>query len=165
MGLGARNLQPTNSLFFALFFFVSFTSEVAAWVDGEGGEGGCCVYPQEVQTDIDVLRRSFRETAAQDLLDQQFVGRLCANHTCGSLSEDQASRFLDRERAAAERRTASRNKSINLWIAVFGLLVATGGLIVSVFALRQSVRNERDIGHLQTEKVLSSEKKHDSQEP
>ena len=155
MGQGSHKLQSINSLFFALIFSAGFTSEVAAWDGGEGGEGGCCGYPQEVQADIDVLRESFRETAAQDLLDQQFVGRLCTNHDCGSLSEDQAGRFLDRERAAAERRIDSRNKSVNLWIAIFGVLVAAGGFIVSVIALRQSARNERDIGRLQSKRAYT----------
>lgn len=111
--------------------------------------GGCCGFPAELRADIEALRESFSRSELQQLLDQQFIGGLCQNHECGQLSEDQASRFLDRERIATERQDESRQNRINLWIALSGALFAGGSMLVSVMALRQAGRNERDIGRLE----------------
>ena len=124
-------------IIFCLSFGISVVpaSRLSAWggdgSDGIGGGfgagggdgcGGC--YPESVQRDADNLRSSFFNLPVQELLDQQFLGQLCQNHECGQLSEDQASRFLGREREAARERRETVEREQQAFYSQSSLLLA-----------------------------------------
>ncbi|PTW50288.1 hypothetical protein C8N38_105247 [Rhodovulum kholense] len=88
-------------------------------------------------------------------MDQQILGTLCENHVCGTLSETQASRLLDR--AVSEKRYAHEQKARNeaKWMTRVGVGFTAIGLLIAWLAYRQSqeadrrsVRNEVEIEHL-----------------
>ena len=132
------------------FLTVSSSLGVQAWAFGTGGYGGgCCGVPPELEEDAKTLRKGFNLESAETLLDQQILGSICTNHVCGELSEEQASRLLDRSLAAAQETSQWWNAFWSWIVAGLGLAIAAGGLWISVIALRQSDRNEREIGQLQ----------------
>ncbi|MEL6680096.1 MAG: hypothetical protein AAFQ51_15430 [Pseudomonadota bacterium] len=110
-----------------------------------GGHGGsCCIrIPPELEELAAELERSFAGTSQENLARQRWAGSLCRNHPCnGQISEEQAKDLLDSFAA----REARRNAALVSW---GGLGVAVLGLFLSIIGLRQSARNERDIGRLQ----------------
>ena len=135
----------------------SLTAILSIW-DGmawsyvtDGGGGYClgCGVPPELEADAKALRELFNDDRVENLLDQQILGSLCDKQTCGELTEEQAGRLLDRW---LDSRQEFRQWWSAFWswiVAGLGLAIAAGGLWISVIALRQSNRNEREIGQIQ----------------
>jgi hypothetical protein len=133
-----------------LTIFLDGNTEAWAYVTGGGGSGCfACGVPPELEPDAKTLRDGFSRESVEDLLDQQILGSICTNHECGELTEDQASRLLDRSLTAAQQVSQWWNAFWSWIVAGLGLVIAAGGLLISAIALRQSNRNEREIGQLQ----------------
>ena len=117
--------------------------EAVAYVTGDGGCFGCNVEAEPIAS---ALEKSFAQTDVDILARQSWAGTICDHHPCandfGVVDEGMARDLLDVHLA---RRDAWWQK-LAIWV---GIAVASLSLIVSFLALRQTSRNERDIGRLQ----------------
>lgn len=120
--------------------------------------------PPERLSRARTLEESFRGTDRNTLAQQAWAAQICQFHPCADeVTEEQAKDllrdFVSREqrqqelaRAEAQRAEdltrADRDRLVGWLGTALSILIAAGGLAVSVMAMRQSRRNERDIGRL-----------------
>lgn len=160
---------------FLLFLFLSLAGGTASAFgasDGDGGgwgagadsgcgwacgEGGANWIPESIEEQANALWEDFGKLSRKELFNQQILGTLCQNNSCGGLSEEQASRLLTRavefERDAAinrERREAKWLTRIGAIFTAAGLLIAWLAYRQSIEADRRSVRNQMEIKYLKS---------------
>lgn len=123
----------------------ALTTPALAFGDG-GSDEGCCGVPTTFERDVLTLRESMEgaNVTTIELLQRQFAGTLCEHFDCGGLSEDQASRFLDRLNASTQQEQDSKRASVNTWLAAGALLVGLLGLLLSAFAIWRTPEGQHD---------------------
>ena len=121
------------------------------------GTGGCgsCGLPESLEEDAKSLQNDFEKLSFQELLNQQILETLCENNNCGSLSEAQASRLLDRAIAYNKEQRDAQDRWESILMTRIGVVFSFFGLVIAWLAYRQSrdadrrsVRNEVEIEHL-----------------
>lgn len=137
-----------------LLVFLATSLNAFGGGDG-GGDGGCCSVPKALEDDAKSLRQDFAKLSFRELQDQQLLGTLCANNACGRLTEEQASKLLDRAIAYAQAETAARDRREAKLLTYAGVVFTGLGLLLAWLAYRlskeadrRSVRNEVEIEHL-----------------
>ena len=155
----SRALRLTLCIASSMGVGLAFSTSAVAL--GESGDGGCCSVPPELTERAQTLEQSFRISDGDELARQSWAGQLCQFHPCeGEVTEDQARELLrdfvtreqrqqDLARADARRAEDLTRADRDRMVAWIGVIIAFGGLVVSVTAMRQSGRNERDIGRLE----------------
>ena len=134
--------------------------------EGGGGDGvfggdGCggCSLPKEIEREAKVLREEFKKLTIQELRNQQILETLCKNSTCGSLTETQASKLLNRAVSFARNQHINNDRIEAKWTTRIGVAFTAFGLLIAWFAYRlsrdadrRSVRNKVEIEQLKIPK-------------
>ena len=140
-----------------LLIAISFFQLNAAFAQGSGFSGGGSwgKVPVEMEAAAKKLRVDFENTSTQELLDQQILKSLCRNNSCANLTEEQASKLLDRSIAFAKETQDQNDRREAKWMSRAGVGFTALGLLVAWLAYRQSrdadrrsIRNQTEIEQL-----------------
>lgn len=101
-------------------------------------------FPKEIEKTARDLQRVFENRDIQELYHEQILGTLCVKNDCGGLEEEQASKIFD-------LLVQQTDKNYGFWATWLTVFLTGASLLVSLLAYRQSSRNERGIGALQSD--------------
>ena len=93
--------------------------------------------PRDNYEDAKALHRQFEARSNEDLFLLDFTGSFCLKLTCGSLTEDEASKLYEMYRRGQDEGLKHYSTMQGLVLDGLNMLMAGGALLIAVLKFRQ----------------------------